>query len=123
MKLPIALICLLTGLSWSVAQADRLPSHYPDAFQRTGTVDRVDFVSRQIVIGDSKFVLAQDAVLHSLSSQNDSLGRLIQGTMVGVRYSQHGRARVAEELWLLPSTYEPPSDALKAITGPIDSGL
>lgn len=115
MKRAIYIICLIAGMATTSASAIQLPSHYPDeGFNRIGFIDSISFETRQIVIDDMVYILDDEVVLHSFSSESDSLGRLIKGYQLGFDFTSEGSQRYIHEIWLLPTSYKPTRDAIKA---------
>lgn len=94
-------ILLMTIALAGTVYAQRLPSHYPESFQRTGTVD--DARDDVVVINDVPYTLSDSVVVHSLSASNVSVARVRRGAQIGYRTGQN---RQIVEIWLLPSNYD-----------------
>lgn len=95
---------LVTCVLVTTAFAQNLPSYYTeDGFQRTGRIDAVRLEERVVIINDIEFTLSESIVVHSLSNEKDSIGRLTSGKIVGYRLGSN--AEIAE-IWLLPSYYD-----------------
>lgn len=96
------LLIILTAVAVSgAAWAQRLPSYYPESFQRTGTVD--DIREGEIVVNDIQYVLGDSVVVHTLSEQKAPVSRLRRGALIGYRLADN---REIVEIWLLPVSYE-----------------
>ena len=107
MKQLLYILSLAALLFGATAHSGSLPEHYPqNGFPVSGNLDRVDLASREIVISDMLFYLDEGVTLHSLSSESDSLGRLLPGTKIGAKFTMQGGKRIATELWLLPGSYD-----------------
>jgi hypothetical protein len=97
---------IMSLVLWTTASGVQFPEYYPQqGFQRTGIIDRIDFGSREIVINDSLFTMAESVELNSLSKQGDSLGRLHKGVRIGYSYKKVDGDRLITTIWLLPSHY------------------
>lgn len=107
MKQLLYILPLASALFAATANSASLPEHYPqDGFPVSGNLDRVDLASREIVINDMLFYLDNDVTLHSLSSESDSLGRLLPGTKIGAKFTMQGGKQIVTELWMLPGSYD-----------------
>ena len=103
MKLAIRILILVTALAGS-ALAQSLPSYYPVAeLRNAGEIDAVIATEQRIIIDDSSFIFADDAIVHSLQSYSVSRSRLRPGTRVAFKVDQN---RVITEFWLLPRNYD-----------------
>jgi len=95
---------LVTCVLVTTAFAQHLPGYYPqEGVQRTGKIDGVGLDERVVIINDIEFTLSESVVVHSLSNEKDSVGRLTSGKFVGYRLD--GNTEIAE-IWLLPSSYD-----------------
>lgn len=90
---------------FGAAHAGKLPTYYPEHFQGSGIIDRIDFGSGEIVVNDSLLALSDTATLNSLSKEGDSLGRLHKGVRIGYRYDNIDGLKLITTIWLLPSNY------------------
>lgn len=104
-------ILLLATINFS-AIAGTLPSHYPQSFIWTGTVD--DIKPGVVVIGDRAFSnVGSHVSLHRLKSNQSSIQDLQVGMSVGCVLSDSNQLI---SLWELP-------DSLNSPVGPWASGL
>lgn len=104
MKKTLLLSLMIAFMMTGTAIAANLPDYYPaKGFPNTGRVDAVYADEGRIVIGDISYQMSSSVVVHSLSSNNDSIARIRQGVLVGFKTS---RGQVIEEFWLLPSNYK-----------------
>jgi hypothetical protein len=88
------------------ALAGNLPAYYPESFQSTGTLDRVDMAAGEIVIGDKMYRISTTTPVHTLNSNASSIGALTAGTLVGLNaVGDATGARVLMDLWELPDSY------------------
>ena len=93
-----AFMVLFLGL----AQAQSLPSHYPERFQRTG---RIDDVRREtIVINDVPYSLSDEVIVHSFVSAAESTVSILRDGMK-IGYQVGDQRRIAE-IWILPDWYD-----------------
>lgn len=97
----VRLILLLMLAVGGTASAQRLPDHYPEGFQRTGTVD--DVQTGTIIINDVPYQLSASVLIHSLYQDEVPVSRVRKGTLVGYRI---GDNRQIAEIWLLPANYD-----------------
>lgn len=75
----------------------------PLPYQRTGTIDDMDFEHNQIVINDTRYEIAPYVIVHG-SNKHVILRRdsLQKGMVVGFNFIQrNGRAGYIKEMWLL----------------------
>ncbi len=97
-KLTLVLLLIASNVG-----AQSLPSYYPsEGFRQTAVIDLVNLDNGTIVIGDSSFQLAENVVVRTLSSADDSKARLRVGTRVA--YRLNGSRQIAE-IWLVPPGY------------------
>lgn len=101
MRNGIRSVVLLTIAVCGSALAQRLPSHYPDSFQRTGTVD--DISTTTIVINDIPYTLSNTVVVHSLTESRIAVARIRPDDVIGFEF---GENRQIVEIWLLPDDYQ-----------------
>jgi hypothetical protein len=94
----LAIALSVTGL----ALAQSLPSHYPDRFERTGTIN--DAYEQTIVVNDVAFELSPEVVVHSYQYESNApVATLVPGTKIGYRIDED---RLVSEIWLLPAYYD-----------------
>lgn len=94
----LTVAAILTGSAFAQA----LPSHYPERFQRTGTID--DVQPGTVVVNDVLYSLSEEVVVHSyLSEQDASIARLRKGIRIGFEV---GENRQLTQIWMLPSYYD-----------------
>ena len=106
MKRLFTLCGFVLGLTlFGVVHAGKLPGYYPENFQGTGVIDRIDFGSGEIVVNDSLLALSETATVNSLSKEGDSLGRLGKGVRIGYRYDNIDGLKVITTIWLLPGNH------------------
>ena len=104
-KLRVVLVA--TILFVSVTAASEYPDYYPKSgFQRTGTLDVVQLDRQQIVINDVLYSLANNLIVHSMSSYSVPATRLQPGLIIG--YSMASSGRLITKIWLLPRDYSGP---------------
>ena len=86
------------------AMAQDLPDYYPEnGFQRTGSIDSVQFEAQRIVIDDIAYTISSSVVVHSPRSYSVPATKLRIGARVGYKLASGGR--VIAEIWLLPGRY------------------
>ena len=113
MKSIIRITIAATALLATLAQA-AFPAWYPKGgFENWGKIDEFRSKDSVLIIGDGYFRFGDDLVVHSLSQESDSIGRLHKGVTVGFRadVSPNGQ-RVVREVWLLPDTYVQPKGVM-----------
>lgn len=94
------LVCALVVVSGSTF-AQGLPSHYPDSFPLSGTID--DVQQGAIVVGDILYSLSDELVIHTyLNQQSVSIGQLRDDVKIGFAVNDDN---VIVEIWLLPVYY------------------
>ena len=98
---------VLTGAT-STALADE-QDEIEAQFDGTGIIDQIDFETRRIIVGDRLLLLSDDTIVHSRSSDHDSLGRLHRGTGIAYRTSGAGKPPIITEIWLAPNSGPKPS--------------
>ncbi len=90
----VVMACSFISMS---AMAQKYPSYYPAEFSEIGIIDAVNIGKGKILIDDSAYQISPEAVVHSLSSSEDSVARLRVGAKVGFKL----RGGVITEFWLL----------------------
>jgi len=99
-------LCGIACLLATAALANEFPNYYPgDGFQRTGRLDAVQLDNRRVVIDDIPYQLADNVIVHSLTSYSVPAERLQAGSIVG--YQTSG-ARLIMKIWILPRDYKGP---------------
>ncbi len=96
----IALMMALLVYSGGV-QAEELPKHYPESFQRFGGIDEIgkDF----IVINDMEFSLKSSTQVHTPHTRFSTLNTLKKGLLVGYATTgKRGATKEITEIWILP---------------------
>ncbi|KAF0193004.1 MAG: hypothetical protein FD165_107 [Gammaproteobacteria bacterium] len=91
-----------------VAMAGSLPVYYPESFQSTGTVDRLDLSAGEVVIGDRLYRITTGTAVHTLRSNVSSTGALATGMLVGLDSIRDiPGAPFVTNIWELPDTFSP----------------
>lgn len=116
MKQLLAIIAFSAQLLTAVpVAAERLPAWYPDELREpfnlhysSGVIDEIDFEQHKIIINDRAYNFSKNTTVQSLSSRNDSQGRLRQGVKVGFRLdAPMPQGKNIETFWLLPTQFTP----------------
>lgn len=80
----------------------RLPSYYPDTFQRTGVVSGPGS-SSSIIISGTRYYYGVNTKVHTLSTKSGFTHDLSKGTEVGFSYIEDNmHRRFLVEAWTLP---------------------
>lgn len=95
----LLILVIACGFVSASAMAQKFPSYYPAEFPETGIIDAANIGVGKILIDDSAYKIAPDAVVRSLSSREDSMARLRVGVRVGFKI----RGDTITEFWLLPA--------------------
>lgn len=100
-------VSLLMLATTSIATAGR---EIPD-FEAIGTIDRLDFKSGEIVVGDMLYHLGQNLIIHDAKGRLGGRELLRNGVKIGISpmsaESGTSRSRTIYEVWVLPKDYEP----------------
>ena len=100
----IVLFLMLTAIALG-AIAKRLPFYYPEEFPRTGMVERMDVAKRVVVINDTIYFLSDRIVIHTVSSEFDTLDKVGMGVQIGFKLTGAGSGQpVITEAWVLPAS-------------------
>lgn len=98
-------------LSLGLILSSNVRSEY--AFDITGTVDRIDFKSGEIVIDDMLFKLGQTTTVYDIRNSLISQKKVKKGTRVGFKAGNNtgsvSNNQAIYELWVLPSNFKLPS--------------
>ena len=100
---------VMTLVAAATAQATAAGKGLPE-FAATGTLDRVDFKSREIVIGDIYYRLGQNLIVHDEKGRLGEPRLLRRGIKVGVSPYSGGSGTSGQqsvyEIWVLPKDYD-----------------
>lgn len=100
--LAIAGLLVFTG----AVAAGGLPAHYPESFQQTGAIDRIDLAAGEIVVGDQLYRITTGTAVHTLRSSVSSTGALTIRMLVGLESTrQLSGAPLVTDIWELPDTF------------------
>lgn len=101
-------ILFLAGLSLPAAASD-LPGYYPESFDRSGVINRIDVNNRVLVIDDSKVTLSLNLKVHTPTTRYGTIRSLEPGMKIGfgTSGSRAVRGGAVSEVWVLPADYTP----------------
>jgi hypothetical protein len=110
----VLLVFFASSLMISSAFADRLPSGYPqlNEFQNIGNVDRIDVIRDKIVVNDTLYEIAKDAVVVTPHRKKAALRAVRANSLVGIKVEGNGinQPRTVKEIWVLPKGFKIPDD-------------
>ena len=89
----------LISILFSIANAGSLPSHYPNAFRWTGTVETIS--ADTIVVGDREFTISSNISFNRLNSINSTASNLSEGMTIGCTLSDSGQII---SIWEFPNS-------------------
>lgn len=103
-----AALLLLLSLALP-ATAATLPEYYPESFDRSGVINRVDVDNRVIVIDDSKVQLSLNLKVYTPTTRFATIRSLKPGMRIGfgTTGSRAAHNSAVPELWVLPDDYTP----------------
>lgn len=96
----------ILGLTISASQ---LPRYYPNRFQVTGVIFRMNNNGQITVSGSAQaYTLSPNALIHSMSTEFSSRHALSKGTEIGFSVNNRNRHTITE-IWILPEGAIKPS--------------
>jgi hypothetical protein len=103
------ILFILLGSLLSPVFAANLPSGYPklNEFQRTGTVDSLNFRAKKIVIGDQEFIIPANIIVVTPNKKNSTLRDIRLGKTAGIFFNAGTAERmpIVNEIWVLPRNF------------------
>ena len=103
-------LTMILNMVMMTAIAAGLPASYPGKFGVVGTIDRIDYMAREVVVSDTLALAHKDIVVHTRHSTG-GITRLRKGVKIGVDFvvTDTGQ-RTITEAWVLPDAYKQPEE-------------